>query len=280
MEEESSVTIAPVHGAYAAYSTVVAPPQESCSATHQVALQPETGEKEVICVVSTVSETNTNATTGTASASDATKEQCATSTCRDSLLPKTTEEACTQTLPDQCIPYVDIRSPADNSGLREDQQGPGSQCATPQLGRSPALGTGGQSTPLLDGSPCITPGQCTPLLEHKVEHFSLGLPPVVICGGLGNAGLVNSEKSETSSAALPICRICHMPGELEDEQEMLISPCRCAGTLQFIHNTCLQVIYLHDPICAMHGSHLVIECKCATSFKMSVVHLFHETLIS
>ena len=234
MEEENSVNIAPVHGAYAAHSTVVAPPQESCSTTHQVSLQPETGEEEV----------ETDSTSGSTSqmGSDATLQQCAS--CTDSLLPKTTEEACTQTLPDQCAPYVDIRSPAD-SGSREDQT-PGSQCATPQLTRSPMHGSGGvamgQCTPLLEGSPCITPGQCTPLPERKIEHFSLGLPPVVICGGLGNAGFVNSEKSETSSAVLPICRICHMPSELEDEQEMLISPCRCAGTLQFIHNTCLQVI--------------------------------------
>lgn len=46
------------------------------------------------------------------------------------------------------------------------------------------------------------------------------------------------QKSETNSALLPICRICHMP---EDDKEILISPCRCAGSLKFIHNTCLMV---------------------------------------
>ena len=47
-----------------------------------------------------------------------------------------------------------------------------------------------------------------------------------------------SNLSETASALLAICRICHQPG---DEYDILISPCRCAGTLQFIHNTCLMV---------------------------------------
>jgi len=46
-----------------------------------------------------------------------------------------------------------------------------------------------------------------------------------------------SNLSETASALLAICRICHQPG---DEYDILISPCRCAGTLQFIHNTCLM----------------------------------------
>ena len=235
MAEHSCVTLAPVHGA-----CVMVPPSQSPNTTtlHQVALQPETGEPEVVCVVSTPegvsgllppssSQMDLNANTQML-------EQC--ESCTRALLPKTTEEACTQTLPDQCPPYVDVRSPAvegacRGSSISRVDQVSDSPCSTPQLTRSPAR-----------GSPSITPGQCTPLLEQKSEHFSLGIPhPVVICGGLGNAGLSNAEKSETSSAVLPICRICHMPGELDDEQEMLISPCRCAGTLQFIHNTCLQV---------------------------------------
>ena len=39
----------------------------------------------------------------------------------------------------------------------------------------------------------------------------------------------------------PICRICHLPGE---KQHPLISPCRCSGTLQFIHTFCLTVSVL------------------------------------
>ncbi|KAK8769011.1 hypothetical protein V5799_014524 [Amblyomma americanum] len=34
----------------------------------------------------------------------------------------------------------------------------------------------------------------------------------------------------------PFCKICHMPGRDDDP---LISPCRCAGTVQYIHCGCL-----------------------------------------
>ncbi|XP_064626161.1 E3 ubiquitin-protein ligase MARCHF4-like isoform X2 [Lineus longissimus] len=44
-------------------------------------------------------------------------------------------------------------------------------------------------------------------------------------------------ESENASIIFPICRICHQPGE---EHEILISPCRCAGSLQYIHNNCLM----------------------------------------
>jgi hypothetical protein len=46
------------------------------------------------------------------------------------------------------------------------------------------------------------------------------------------------ESSITGTDLLPICRICQMPG---DAQDPLFSPCRCSGTLGFIHFTCLKV---------------------------------------
>ena len=45
-------------------------------------------------------------------------------------------------------------------------------------------------------------------------------------------------KSETNSALMSICKICHAGG---DSNDPLISPCRCMGTLQYIHGTCLTV---------------------------------------
>ena len=44
--------------------------------------------------------------------------------------------------------------------------------------------------------------------------------------------------TSASTASMPICRICHMPSE---ERAELISPCRCAGTMQYIHTACLMV---------------------------------------
>lgn len=46
-----------------------------------------------------------------------------------------------------------------------------------------------------------------------------------------------SNDSDTGTDILPICRICHLPGDKEDS---LFKPCRCSGTLRFIHNGCLM----------------------------------------
>jgi len=61
------------------------------------------------------------------------------------------------------------------------------------------------------------------------DSCSLILPPARL--------VALDQKSETNSSMMPICRICHMP---EDDIEILISPCRCSGSLKFIHNTCLM----------------------------------------
>lgn len=52
------------------------------------------------------------------------------------------------------------------------------------------------------------------------------------------AGLCVSADLLTTSTTGPVCRICHLPYE---ESKPLLSPCRCSGTLQFVHNACLVV---------------------------------------
>lgn len=44
--------------------------------------------------------------------------------------------------------------------------------------------------------------------------------------------------ASSSTASMPMCRICHHPQG--DGLDTLISPCRCAGTMQFIHQGCLN----------------------------------------
>lgn len=44
--------------------------------------------------------------------------------------------------------------------------------------------------------------------------------------------------SSTMSSLHPLCRICHNSGEKTD---ILITPCRCVGTLHHVHGTCLRV---------------------------------------
>jgi hypothetical protein len=46
-----------------------------------------------------------------------------------------------------------------------------------------------------------------------------------------------SSTSSKSSDYPDICRICHCEGTIE---EPLISPCCCLGTMQYLHQSCLQ----------------------------------------
>ena len=52
-----------------------------------------------------------------------------------------------------------------------------------------------------------------------------------------------SRVSLTSASSLrPLCRICHLSGDINGNgEDQLISPCRCAGTMQFVHTSCLVV---------------------------------------
>ena len=45
--------------------------------------------------------------------------------------------------------------------------------------------------------------------------------------------------SSTLSSLHPVCRICQNPSE---KRNVLITPCRCDGTLKHVHGTCLRVM--------------------------------------
>lgn len=47
--------------------------------------------------------------------------------------------------------------------------------------------------------------------------------------------------SSTLSSLHPVCRICQNPSE---KNNVLITPCRCDGSLKHIHGTCLRVGYI------------------------------------
>ena len=47
----------------------------------------------------------------------------------------------------------------------------------------------------------------------------------------------NKEKSEESSIKVPLCRICY---EAEKENNILIHPCRCTGSVRYVHEECLK----------------------------------------
>lgn len=43
-------------------------------------------------------------------------------------------------------------------------------------------------------------------------------------------------RTSSTSSDIPICRICHDPGD----KECLLSPCECSGTLGTVHRSCLE----------------------------------------
>ena len=49
--------------------------------------------------------------------------------------------------------------------------------------------------------------------------------------------------SQSSSIiSMPVCRICQLPGM--EPANHLISPCRCLGSIRYVHNNCLLVSLL------------------------------------
>ena len=53
----------------------------------------------------------------------------------------------------------------------------------------------------------------------------------------GEAETCLSQSSSTMS--MPVCRICQLPSM--EPSNMLISPCRCLGSIRYVHNNCLLV---------------------------------------
>lgn len=65
-----------------------------------------------------------------------------------------------------------------------------------------------------------------------VKEASMSFPRIT---SYSKSGMLSTS---SSTASMPMCRICHFPqGE---DPDTLISPCRCSGTMQFIHESCLM----------------------------------------
>lgn len=72
-------------------------------------------------------------------------------------------------------------------------------------------------------------------LGHSMSHPSsvskAGGPP------LASAPVSAFSRTSVTPSNQDICRICHCEG---DEDSPLITPCRCTGSLHFVHQACLQ----------------------------------------
>ena len=81
-------------------------------------------------------------------------------------------------------------------------------------------------------SSCIKPGTAARL--HATSPHTITCRPISESSSVAQLSIASSCASDPS---LPMCKICHLNAK---DGDPLISPCRCAGTMQFIHCGCLM----------------------------------------
>ena len=89
----------------------------------------------------------------------------------------------------------------------------------------------------LSSASCLTSAMSTPLAIKKFK----------------------APDSDAGTDLLPVCRICQLPGDKED---FLFSPCRCSGTMMFVHYLCLLVSELSPPPTTPLALSTVCLCVC------------------
>jgi hypothetical protein len=100
----------------------------------------------------------------------------------------------------------------------------------PQLPESP-------TEPLLPQYPPMIPG----IMDYSSDIHSCLSSASCLNSALSTprcSKKFRSGDSDTGTDLLPVCRICQLPGDKED---FLFSPCRCSGTMMFVHYLCLLV---------------------------------------
>lgn len=68
------------------------------------------------------------------------------------------------------------------------------------------------------------------------SQTSSSIKPICPSSSMTQVSIASSLISDPSS---PMCKICHVSAK---DNDPLISPCRCSGTMQYIHCGCLMVI--------------------------------------
>ena len=71
----------------------------------------------------------------------------------------------------------------------------------------------------------------------KLTEATLVQTPLLPNNGTLTRQMSSSSSSSRTSDCPDICRICHCEGT---DDEPLISPCLCLGTMQYLHQACLQ----------------------------------------
>ena len=81
--------------------------------------------------------------------------------------------------------------------------------------------------------------------EEDEEMTKLNVNTIA-CRPISETSLVSGFSVSSSSLSdpnAPMCKICHMNAK---ENDPLISPCRCSGTMQYMHCGCLMVCIEHQ----------------------------------
>ncbi|KAL4489774.1 hypothetical protein ABPG72_022414 [Tetrahymena utriculariae] len=100
--------------------------------------------------------------------------------------------------------------------------------------------------------------------------------------GLNNS-LMNEEKLQAGSLAERCCKIC-LEGESTEETGQLLSPCRCNGSMQYIHEECLktwlvsQQVDIDTAACELCKMEYIMEITIGKKFQIS--HACQEGQIS
>jgi len=76
---------------------------------------------------------------------------------------------------------------------------------------------------------------CDLLMENACYSGDSDSPEIVIGDNVDSV----SASSSVASSSSPVCRIC-IQGHVEPGNP-LISPCRCSGSIGFVHRKCLRV---------------------------------------
>ena len=75
----------------------------------------------------------------------------------------------------------------------------------------------------------------------KVENSFQNHPHAISCRPISESpsiGHLSVESNVSTDPNAPMCKICHLNAK---EMDLLITPCRCAGTMRYIHCGCLMV---------------------------------------
>jgi hypothetical protein len=82
---------------------------------------------------------------------------------------------------------------------------------------------------------------------------------------------INNYVDESNSEKRLVCKICY--GSTEDEENKLINPCLCEGTMRYVHQSCLKQWIINKS--QEYDEKIKCEiCQALFNFKLKIKHVF------